>query len=193
MKRLLVVSALAAAFTVSVLPAIADPASDALKAKLASAWQGVKSFKFSTQPLAGSDAASSLGNATITTTMVLPDKMEVAFEMNGMSMKVVALSSETWKQMNGGAWLKMPSGGMIQQTDAKKYIDQGVVKTLPDEDFNGKKVGAFTASSAASEQVGISVCNYDKTSYLLMRCHNTVGSVLFSDFNSPTNVIDVPK
>ncbi len=193
MKRCFALCALAAVFTLSRLPAGADPESDALNAKLASAWQGVKSFKFTMQPPAGSDAAASLHGGMITTTMVLPDKMEVVLEISGVSSKNVVLNGQTWNQMNRGEWRRIPSGfSMFKQTDATKYIDQIVVKTLPDEDFNGKKVGAYT-SSVGSAKTGVSVCNYDKTSYLLVRCHSAMAFVLFSDFNSASNVIDVPN
>lgn len=198
MKRLLAVLALAAACSASALPAIADPAADALKAKLTSAMQGVKSFRVSVKPTAGGEAETRIGRGSVTTTMVLPDKMETAVDMSGMSVKMVVLGAESWMQMNGGAWNKMPRdgdrmGAMFKQIDAKKYMDQSVVKILPDEDFNGKKVGAFTGSSAGPQKADESVCNYDKTTYLLVRCHTATGTVLFSDFNNPANVIDVPK
>jgi len=111
MKRLLAVLALAAACSASALPAIADPAADALKAKLTSAMQGVKSFRVSVEPTAGGEAETRIGRGSVTTTVVLPDKMETAVDMSGMSVKI----------------------------------------------------------------------------------HTATGTVLFSDFNNPANVIDVPK
>ena len=139
-----------------------------------------------------------MGGSSVKMTIVRPDKMELAMAMSGMSMKVVVLSGESWVQMNGGAWRKTPGdsgriGAMFKQADAKRFTDQGIAKILPDEDFNGKTVGAFAGSSAGSQKAGESVCNYDKTTYLLVRCHTATGTVLFSDFNSPTNVVETPK
>lgn len=197
MKRSLTCAALAAALTLSTLPAFADPAADALKAKMGAAWAGVKSFKTNVAPTAGTAEGNPMAGGTITTTMVLPDKIESAMDMHGMLIKIVVLAGESWMNMNGSGWRKMPGGGnmnaMFKTPDPKAYASQSIGKMLPDEDFNGKKVGAFTGTTTADKEVGESICNYDKTTYLLVRCHNAKATVLFTDFNSPTNVIDVPK
>jgi hypothetical protein len=194
MKRCLAISALAAAFTIASLPALADPTSDALKAKIGAAWQGVKSFKMSASATAGKD--NPLAGGSMTTTMVLPDKMEIATDTGRFSVKMVVLSGETWMSMNGYGWRKIPSremGAPFKPSDPKTYTDQSIVNLLPDEDFNGKRVGTFTGSSATGKEGLESVCNYDKATYLLVRCHNAKAVVLFTDYNSPTNVIDVPN
>lgn len=189
--RLIGTAMLAVAVSLSALPAFADPASESLKAKMFAAWQDVKSFKMT--------VATPEGGA-MTGIMVLPDKTAFNIAMHGMAVKAVRIGEDMYMQMNGGPWSKVSSAmagqmsSMMKVRDLKSFKDQAVLKVLPDEQFDGKTVGAFQSENAAGQKSsGSSVCNYDKSTYRLVRCHTDTTSIVVSDYNSSTNVVDVPK
>jgi len=189
--RLICTAVMAVAVSLPALPVVADPASESLKAKMFAAWQDVKSFKLT--------IATPEGGA-MTGIMVLPDKSAFNIAMHGMAVKAVRIGEDMYMQMNDGPWSKVSSAmagqmsSMMKINDIKSFKDQSVLKVLPDEKFDGKIVGAFESETASGQKTaGASVCNFDRSTYRLVRCHSDKTSIVFSDYNSQANVVDVPK
>ncbi len=175
-RKVVAAACLAAACTSS-----AAAADGALKPKIFAAFALVKSYKLTV-----------LGSVRSLGVYVAPDRYQMTTMIEGKPIRTIIVGHAYWVLSNG----KWEKSGTANNLDADiaglirsaKADPQSALVPQPDQTRDGKRVGtfAYTFKNGTAE-----TCNYDKTSYRVSRCKSEELTLLYSNYNDPSNV--VPK
>ena len=167
MFRRLVPLALAAVLAALSAPARADDLST-VRAKVAAAMQGAKSFVVTTTASTG---------FTVTLTFVAPDRYHSALVYGGGTRDIVLVGPVAYVSADGGQ--------TYRKTDTPPSV-------LDDKVVAGKTWGRFATTAAGPEKDQHLNCTYDKKTYRLNDCVNEGFSLVFSRYDDPANVVAIP-
>ena len=177
-------SAVAVLALVPSLAAGAAAGDSSVRAKIYSAFAGVKSYRLTV-----------LGSVRSLGVWVAPNKYQITSEIEGKPIKTIIVGNDYWT-FSGGKWEK--SGTISSNLDVdiagllrKAKADRGTpfVK-LPEEIEDSKRVGTFqyTFQDGTEE-----TCNYDLRTYRVTRCKTPDVTLLYSGYNDPANTVAIPK
>jgi|HubBroStandDraft_6_1064221.scaffolds.fasta_scaffold404826_1 hypothetical protein len=176
--------ALALLLSLAGLPVAAGAAADSgLRAKMLSAYDGVKSYRLEV-----------LGSVRSSGVFVAPDRYSMTTVFEGKAVKSIFIGSSYWIQ-SGGKWQKadQPSDNLyvdisgLLRNARKNPATPFVVK--PPVVRNGKKVGEFTYTFKNGTE---ETCDYDLQTYLAERCKAEELTILYSAYNAPGNAVLPP-
>ena len=171
---------IAIAFTVSSTQASA--ATDAtLRTKIFTAFSSVKSYRLTVL-----GAARSLG------VWVAPNRYEMTTDIGGgKPVRTVIVGSDYWTFVSG-KWehsgrvssnLDVDIAGVIRNSKANPTAS---FTRAPDQTLEGKRVGTFTYAFKNGTDES---CNYDRTTFRVLRCKADEVTILYSKYNDPTNSV----
>ncbi|MBC5809327.1 MAG: hypothetical protein GIW95_00490 [Candidatus Eremiobacteraeota bacterium] len=179
--RLLVMLLLASA---AVPAAAAGSPADALRDKLLVTYAKIASYKITV-----------LGSVRSNGVYVAPDRYAVSTVFEGKPVKTVFAGGKYWI-FNNGKWEKSDTASDNLRFDIAGLlrnlrINHNALVTLPNATVNGRKAGTFgyTFKNDGSRET----CNYDLTTYRVMRCKTDQLTVLYSGFNASSNKVTIPK
>ncbi|MBV8367714.1 MAG: hypothetical protein JO036_02105 [Candidatus Eremiobacteraeota bacterium] len=182
MLRRLVPLALAAFLAVPSAPARADDLAT-VRAKVAGAMQGAKSFVVTTTASTG---------FTVTLTFVAPDRYHSSLAYGGGTRDIVLIGPVAYVSADGGQSYRKtdtPPAVLEAQSQLRNVpVDQ----LLPDKVLAGKSWGQFATTAAGPEKDQHLTCTYDKKTYRLNDCVNEGFSLVFSRYDDPANVVTIP-
>jgi hypothetical protein len=171
------------AVAAAVIPAAACADDLALvRAKIASAMHGAKSFVVTTSASTGFD---------VTLTFVAPDRFHSTLAYAGTTRDIVLIGTTAYVSTGGGPYEKQPAPPEVTSMQAQ-ILDVPVDRLLPDIDAGGKTWGTFVTTSSGPVKNQQLYCTYDKASYRLGGCTNRGFKMTFSRYDDPANVVNVP-
>jgi hypothetical protein len=155
-----------------------------LRAKLLAAYQNVRSYKITV-----------LGSVKSSGAFVAPNRYEMTTHFEGKLVKTIFIGGTLWIY-GDGKWQKQSSGNSLDYDiegilRSLKAHPQSPLTKLPPTTRNGKTLGTFsyTFPTASGDQ---EICNYDPTTYLVVRCKAEELTILYSGYNDPTNKVSSP-
>ena len=182
MLRRLVPLALAALLAALSAPARADDLAT-VRAKVAAAMQGAKSFVVTTTASTG---------FTVTLTFVAPDRYHSSLVYGGGTRDIVLVGPVAYVSADGGQTYRKtdtPPSVLEAQTQLRNVpVDQ----LLSDKVVAGKTWGQFATTAAGPEKDQHLNCTYDKKTYRLNDCVNEGFTLVFSRYDDPANVVTIP-
>ena len=183
MVRRLVPLALAALLAALSAPARAADDLAAVRAKVAAAMQGAKSFVVVTTATTG---------FTVTMTFVAPDRYHSSLAYGGGTRDIVLVGPVAYVSADGGQTYRKtdtPASVLEAQSQLRNVP---VDELLPDKIVAGKTWGQFATTAAGPEKDQHLTCTYDKKTYRLNDCVNEGFSLVFSRYDDPANVVTIP-
>jgi len=169
-------AAVAVAFGLA--PFTANAAGDAgPKAKIVNAFGGVRSYKVTV-----------LGSVRSLGVWQAPNSYQMTTEFAG---KTVIVGRDLY-EFDDGKWEKSGTASSNLDVDIAGLIrtikadPHAVLTKLPDQTQDGKTVGTFEYDFKNGTD---ETCNYDRTTYLVTRCKADELTLLYSDYNDPSNKI----
>ncbi len=195
MKVALLTAAFAAPVVAVALPVAAQDAAG-VSAKIASATAAVRSFSMAmhVSGTTGVDAVS---------TFVAPMRVKSETRIGGLTVEVYLIDKVLYMHLPTGNWQK----ASIDQAQANRSaMSMGAAlktaqsRLLPDRVENGRTVGVIETDAQIPTTMGPAmrqalqklVCSYDKATYLLARCTNSLLSMTYSRYNDSANVVELP-
>jgi hypothetical protein len=158
--------------------AFAAPA-PSLKAKVFASFASVKSYKLTV-----------LGSVRSLGVYVAPDRYQMTTMLEGKPIKTIIIGHAYWVFADG----KWEKSGTANNLDADiaglirsaKNDPGSTFEALPDTLQDGKHVGTFgyTFKNGTNE-----TCNYDKSTYRVTRCKSEELTLLYSQYNDPSNTV----
>ena len=155
-----------------------------LRAKLLAAYAGMKSYKITV-----------LGSVKSSGVFVAPNRYKMTTQFEGKTVKTIFIGGTYWIYANG-RWEKQASGNSLDYDvsgllRAIKASPSSALVKLPDIVRNGKRLGTFsyTFKSSGTREI----CNYDPATYLVVRCKAEELTIIYSDYNDPTNTVPNPQ
>jgi outer membrane lipoprotein-sorting protein len=155
-----------------------------LRAKLLAAYAGMKSYKITV-----------LGSVKSSGVFVAPNRYKMTTQFEGKTVKTIFIGGTYWIYANG-RWEKQASGNSLDYDvsgllRAIKASPSSALVKLPDIVRNGKRLGTFSYTFKSSDTREI--CNYDPATYLVVRCKAEELTIIYSDYNDPTNTVPNPQ
>ena len=175
--------ALVALLAAATLPAQAQDVA-ALRAKVASAMSGAKSFVVTTTAASG---------FSVTVTFVAPDRYHSALVYSGSSRDVVLIGSTAYISADGGQSYRKTDAPTDVISAQAQLRDVPVDQVLPDRTVNGKTWGQFATSTAGPQKDQHLTCTFDKKTYRINDCSNEGLQLTFSRYDDPANAVTVPS
>lgn len=175
-------------------PAGADDP-QALTAKLVAAAAGVNSFVIHMQVTGAAGVSGSL-------TFVRPMRIKSEFTGDATSVETYFIDGTVYTHLPGG-WEKMKIDSAHTSAQSVNIADglaSSVVTVLPDRTEDGASVGVIEVENPVAPAGGLTaqaagsrmVCSYDKTSYRLRVCTNSIMTMTYAKYNDPANVVELP-
>lgn len=156
----------------------------ALRAKLLAAYQNVKSYKIAV-----------LGSVKSNGVFAAPNRYEMTTQFEGKTVKTIFIGGTYWV-FSGGKWEKQSSGNSLDfdiEVIVKNLRQKGsALVPLAPTVRSGKRLGTFSYAvpGNSGEQ---EVCNYDLSTYLVIRCKTDELTILYSGYNDPSNRVSAPS
>jgi hypothetical protein len=173
----------AAAALAASAPAVAAPSAAALRAKIFSVYEGVKSYRVTV-----------LGSVRSLGVWVAPDKYQMTTDFEGKPVKTLIVGRDYWTFADG-KWQKSGTASNNLDVDVAGLIrtakanPNSPLVPMPDQNQDGKRVGTFGYSFKNGTQ---EVCNYDLGTYLVTRCKADELTLLYSAYNAASNTVAKP-
>jgi hypothetical protein len=171
----------------------ADDAAD-LKAKLAAGLRGTTSLRVvMTLPSGTATMIVRLGSG--------PSHrgMAVKVQMNGIAaaqtLDMYIVDGYMYQSINGSRWERRPLPDPTQAVHlGPAFGEPGQIVPQPDRVVDGVTYGAFTESPAVVPASPLTTfeCTYDKATGRLHVCESALGTMTYSGYNDPANVVELP-
>jgi hypothetical protein len=178
--------------------------SSALTAKIASAASRLSSFVIRT---------SVLGTTGVSTrmTFVRPLRMKSLTTFGNLTIETYLVDGTVYMHSPMIGWRKMSvtqAKASAQSMNIADTLKSQKVTYLPDRQEDGVVVGAFQIESklpamnstlpaagppaATAPATQMTTCTFDKSTYRMQTCTNSLMTMTYSNFNDPANVVELP-